>query len=120
MLAGAAAVLGVTMGLAPLLQVVRIVRQRSSADVSVSYVILLVVGFAFFLAYGIALHNIVLVVSYSVSLAVGCVNLTTIVRYRFVGREPLEFDRPSPTVVSGKAKEPRSYRDAMAADRSET
>ncbi|MHB1783335.1 MAG: SemiSWEET family transporter [Acidimicrobiales bacterium] len=78
MFAAAAALFGIVMGLAPLFQVARMMRLRSSADVSLAYVAVLVVGFGFFLAYGVALRNLVLVVSYSVSLAVGCVNLAVI------------------------------------------
>jgi uncharacterized protein with PQ loop repeat len=82
MLASAAAVFGVLMGLAPIFQIVRMVRQRSSADVSFAYVAVLAAGFGFFLAYGVALHNVVLIVSYSVSLVVGCVNLVVIAYFR--------------------------------------
>ena len=53
-LALAAASWGVVMGLSPILQVRRMVRSRSSEDVSVGYFAVLNVGFVLWVAYGLA------------------------------------------------------------------
>ena len=53
----AAATFGVAMGLSPLLQLRRVVARGSSADISIPYLGVLLVGFVLWLAYGIALAN---------------------------------------------------------------
>ena len=62
---------GVLMSLSPLLQIRAMVRRRSSAGVSVSYLSVLAVGFALWLAYGLSLGNRALIVTNIVSLGVG-------------------------------------------------
>ena len=52
-LALAAANWGVVMGLSPVLQIRRMLRSRSSADVSVGYFAVLNVGFVLWVAYGL-------------------------------------------------------------------
>jgi MtN3 and saliva related transmembrane protein len=61
----------VLMGIAPLLQIRRMVRERSSRDVSVAYFAILLVGFALWIAYGAAAGIIALVVPNSVALCIG-------------------------------------------------
>jgi MtN3 and saliva related transmembrane protein len=51
-LAITAAVWGVLMGVSPVLQIRRMLRQRSSRDVSISYFAVLLVGFVLWLSYG--------------------------------------------------------------------
>lgn len=58
----AAASWAVLMGLAPLLQIRRMLQRRSSADVSVGYLLILLPGFALWVAYGLASRDIALVV----------------------------------------------------------
>lgn len=58
----AAASWAVLMGLAPLLEIRRMLQRRSSADVSVSYLLILLPGFALWVAYGLASRDIALVV----------------------------------------------------------
>lgn len=65
----AATVCGVAMGLSPLLQLRTVARRRSSDDVSVPYLAVLIVGFVLWLAYGIALRNPALIVSNAVALS---------------------------------------------------
>lgn len=48
---------GVVMGLAPLLQIRTILKRRSSADVSVASMAVLLVGFALWLAYGLSIGD---------------------------------------------------------------
>jgi uncharacterized protein with PQ loop repeat len=48
---------GVLMGLAPLLQIRTILRRRSSADVSIASMSVLLVGFVLWLAYGLSIGD---------------------------------------------------------------
>src|SRR5215470_6491787 len=70
-LAVAAATWGVVMGVSPLLQIRRMLRQRSSRDVSIGYFAVLQVGFLLWISYGIAAHNLALIVPNSVALVIG-------------------------------------------------
>jgi MtN3 and saliva related transmembrane protein len=58
----AAASWAVLMALAPILQIREIVRRRSSEGVSIGYFAVLLVGFGLWIAYGVASHNLPLVV----------------------------------------------------------
>jgi uncharacterized protein with PQ loop repeat len=69
-LAIAASSAGVLMGLAPVLQIRRMLRERSSAQVSVLYFIILLTGFLLWIAYGASLRNLALIVPNSVALLV--------------------------------------------------
>lgn len=60
---------GVGMGASPLLQAVRAHRRRSSADISLPFLGVLFAGGCAWLAYGIALGNVALVVANSVGIA---------------------------------------------------
>jgi uncharacterized protein with PQ loop repeat len=62
---------GVLMSLSPLLQIRAMVRRRSSAGVSVGYLSVLAVGFTLWLAYGLSLGHAALIITNTVSLAVG-------------------------------------------------
>jgi len=70
-LAVAAATWGVVMGVSPLLQIRRMLQQRSSRDVSIGYFAVLQVGFVLWISYGIAAHNLALIVPNSVALLIG-------------------------------------------------
>jgi MtN3 and saliva related transmembrane protein len=70
-LAVAASSWGVLMGIAPLLQIRRMLREGSSRDVSLGYFMILLAGFLLWISYGIAASNLVLVIPNSVALLVG-------------------------------------------------
>ena len=70
-LAVAAASWAVLMGLAPLLQVRRMRQRRSSADVSIGFLLILLPGFALWVAYGVASHDNALVIPNVVAFIVG-------------------------------------------------
>jgi len=70
-LAVAAAGWGVLMGVSPVLQIRRMLRQRSSRDVSIGYFAVLLVGFVLWLGYGIASRNLALIVPNAVALLIG-------------------------------------------------
>ena len=78
----AAATFGVAMGLSPLLQLRRVVARGSSADVSVPYLGVLLVGFVLWLAYGIALSNAALIVSNAVAITTYAITTAAVLRFR--------------------------------------
>jgi uncharacterized protein with PQ loop repeat len=86
-LAIAASLSGVLMGLAPVLQIRRMLRERSSAQVSLGYFLILMVGFVLWLAYGMSLHNLAMIVPNSVALLVTGAAIMVALRLR---RNPAE------------------------------
>jgi MtN3 and saliva related transmembrane protein len=81
-LAVAAATWGVLMGASPVLQIRRMLRQRSSRDVSVGYFIILLVGFLLWLSYGVASRNLALIVPNTVALLIGAGTVVIALRLR--------------------------------------
>jgi len=81
-LAVAAAAWGVLMGISPLLQIRRMLRQRSSADVSVGYFSILLAGFGLWISYGIAARNLALIVPNTVAMIIGAATIAIAVRLR--------------------------------------
>jgi MtN3 and saliva related transmembrane protein len=81
-LAVAAAAWGVLMGISPALQIRRMLRQRSSRDVSVGYFTILLVGFGLWISYGIAARNLALIVPNTVAMIIGAATIAIAVRLR--------------------------------------
>ena len=82
--------LGVLMGASPLLQALRAQQRRSSADISMPFLVLLLAGGVAWLAYGIALGRIAMIVANSVGV-IACT--TTIgVSYYWRNGEAVEGD----------------------------
>ena len=81
-LAVVAASWGVFMAISPLLQIRRMVQRRSSSDLSLSYVAVLLIGFALWIAYGVSLGNPALIIPNGVALAVGIATVLVALRYR--------------------------------------
>jgi MtN3 and saliva related transmembrane protein len=81
-LGAVAATWGVFMALSPLLQIRRMLERRSSADVSIAYLSVLEIGFALWIAYGIALGSVPLIIPNSVALMVGFVTIAIAWAYR--------------------------------------
>ena len=79
-LAVAAATWGVLMGISPLLQIRRMLRRRSSHDVSIGYFAILMVGFGLWACYGIAARNLALIVPNTVALLIGAGTIAVAVR----------------------------------------
>jgi uncharacterized protein with PQ loop repeat len=77
-----AATYGVLMAVAPLLQIRRMYQTRSSADVSLGYLWVLEIGFGLWIAYGISLPNLALVIPNSFALTVGLVTILVARRFR--------------------------------------
>jgi MtN3 and saliva related transmembrane protein len=81
-LAAAAATWAVLMALGPILQVRTIVTRRSSRGVSIGYFAILLVGFALWVAYGIASDTLALVVPNAVAFVTALATVLVAVRYR--------------------------------------
>lgn len=81
-LAVVAATWGLVMAVAPLLQVRRMLRRRSSADVSVGYLVLLLPGFCLWVAYGIASGDAALIVPNTVAALIAAVTIVIALRLR--------------------------------------
>jgi len=79
----------VLMGIAPVLQIRRMLRERSSRDVSVGYFLILLVGFLLWIAYGAVAGIPALVAPNVVALLVGtAVIIVALHLRRRHGREP--------------------------------
>jgi MtN3 and saliva related transmembrane protein len=81
-LALAASSWGVLMGIAPVLQIHRMLREQSSRDLSLGYCAVLLIGFLLWIAYGLTMGNLALVIPNSVALAVGIVLMLVALRLR--------------------------------------
>jgi len=81
-LAAAAATWGVAMAVSPLLQIRAIRAHRSSKGVSVAYQQVLLVGFVLWFSYGVALHNIAIIVPNTVAAIVSVATILVSLRYR--------------------------------------
>ena len=87
---------GVAMALAPLLQAHRMRQRRSSVDVSILYLAVLLVGFGLYLAYGFSIANRVLIVTNIVSIAAtaSTIAVATWLRYRMTASVPTAPEPP--------------------------
>ena len=70
------------MAVSPVLQIRKIVQQRSSHGVSVGYMTVLFFGFLLWLAYGIALGNWALIVPNVIAALVISATMAVALRYR--------------------------------------
>jgi MtN3 and saliva related transmembrane protein len=77
-----AATWGVLMAISPLLQIRRMIVRRSSSDLSLSYLGVLLVGFALWGAYGISLGNAALIIPNAVAFGVGVATVLVARHYR--------------------------------------
>lgn len=77
---------GVGMGASPLLQALRAHRRRSSADISLPFLAVLLAGGSAWLAYGIALGNIALIVGNTVGVVSSSAAVAVTIRWRQVDR----------------------------------
>jgi uncharacterized protein with PQ loop repeat len=84
-LAITAAAYGVLMAIAPLLQIRRMLETRSSSDVSVGYLWVIEIGFGLWMAYGISLPNLAIVIPNTVALTVGLATILVARNFRSPG-----------------------------------
>ena len=81
-----AATFGVLMAISPLLQIRRMFETRSSTDVSLGYLWVIEVGFGVWIAYGLSLPNLAIVVPNSVALTVGLATILVARHFRSADR----------------------------------
>jgi MtN3 and saliva related transmembrane protein len=67
------------------MQIRRMIHLRSSRDVSIGYLVVIVIGFSIWITYGIAIENAALIVSNSVALLVGATTIGIAIHFRKVG-----------------------------------
>jgi MtN3 and saliva related transmembrane protein len=72
----------VVMGLAPLLQIRRMIRERSSREVSVGYFAILLIGFLLWISYGAVAGILALVIPNTVALVAGAAVIVVTLRLR--------------------------------------
>jgi len=73
---------GVVMALAPVLQIRRILERRSSDDVSIGYFLVLLFGFSLWIAYGISIGNLILIIPNTVAVSVTVLTIVIARRFR--------------------------------------
>ena len=83
----AASAWGVLMGIAPLLQIRRMLRERSSQDVSLGYFVILQIGFLLWIAYGLAARNLALIIPNTVAILVAAALMIVALHLRHPGRK---------------------------------
>ena len=81
-LAFTAAGWGIAMAVSPVLQIRKIVQQRSSRGISLGYMTVLFVGFLLWLAYGISIENWALILPNVVAAIVIAATMAVVLRYR--------------------------------------
>jgi MtN3 and saliva related transmembrane protein len=79
-----AATWAIAMALGPVLQIRKIIEQKTSRSVSVAYFLILLVGFALWLAYGIAASSFVLIVPNAIAAVVILATIAVALRFRRV------------------------------------
>jgi uncharacterized protein with PQ loop repeat len=70
------------MALGPVLQIRRIVEHQSSSGNSVAYFVILLVGFALWMTYGVAASNLALIIPNAVAAVVITATIGVTWRYR--------------------------------------
>ena len=81
-LGATAASWAILMAISPSLQIRKILRHRSSREVSITYFWVLLVGFALWIAYGVVIENWFLIVPNAVALMVSAATIIVAVKYR--------------------------------------
>jgi uncharacterized protein with PQ loop repeat len=99
-LAVAASLYGVLMGFAPVLQIRRMLRERSSRQVSLGYFVVLLSGFAVWFAYGVAARLPALMISNSVAFVVSAALVVVAVRLRRQERAELAHEASRPQTAA--------------------
>ena len=87
-LAVLASIWGIAMALSPTLQIRHMIAIRSSAGISIPYLVVLVIGFVLWFAYGIALQNVAIIIPNTIAFVVGATTIAVARHYRRRNREP--------------------------------
>jgi MtN3 and saliva related transmembrane protein len=86
LLAIAASTWGIAMALAPTLQIRHMIALRSSSGISIPYLAVLVLGFALWFAYGVALQNLAIIIPNTIAFVVGTTTIAVARHYRRAGQ----------------------------------
>jgi len=86
---------GVVMSLAPVLQIRLIIRKRDSSGISLSWILILLVGFVLWLAYGLSNRDLPIVITNVVNIIV-TIALLTITRVYAPRPVPASTPAPAP------------------------
>jgi uncharacterized protein with PQ loop repeat len=86
-LAVIAATTGIVMATAPVLQIRRMFETRSSDDLSIAYLGVLLVGFLVWISYGVSLGNLALIIPNTVALVVTVTTIVVALRFRSASAE---------------------------------
>ena len=86
----AAAAWGVVMAIAPALQIRRMLRTRSAADVSLGYFALLIPGFLLWVFYGLSRHDWPLVIPNLVATVVALLTIAVAARLKRSAQSDLD------------------------------
>jgi MtN3 and saliva related transmembrane protein len=89
-LAIGATIAGLLMAVSPALQVRRMTQTRSSRDVSIGYLSMLCVGFVLWIAYGISIGNLPMMLTNSASLTFMVATIGVALYLRRGGAAPAE------------------------------
>ena len=79
---------GIAMALSPVLQIRRMIELRSSHGVSLGYPCVLFVGFLLWLAYGISIDNVAIIIPNIVAAIVIVLMMAVVFRYRDAAKLP--------------------------------
>ncbi len=79
---------GIAMALSPVLQIRRMIELRSSHGVSLGYPSVLFVGFLLWLAYGISIDNVAIIIPNIVAAIVIVLMMVVVFRYRDAAKLP--------------------------------
>ncbi len=90
-LATSAAAWGILMAISPALQIRKMIRHRSSREVSIAYFWVLQVGFVLWIAYGLTIENWFLVVPNTVAFIVCATTIAVASYYRSRPAPPLSL-----------------------------
>ncbi len=73
---------GILMALSPTLQIRHMIALRSSSGISIPYLCVLVIGFALWFAYGLALGNLAIIIPNTIAFVVGATTIAVARHYR--------------------------------------
>lgn len=75
-------IVGISMSLGGIPQAYRIIKRRSSKDISITLWIILIHGMAWWLYYGITIHSISLIITNSFCLSLDLFILFLVIKYK--------------------------------------
>lgn len=81
-LAVAAAIMGIIMSAAGIPQILKIIKRKSSKDVSIMMMMLFLIGVTIWLVYGVYINNYPIIIGNAVGVVVWGATLITTIKYR--------------------------------------